>query len=1378
MDTTTANDEANYSISPDAGAFSAVHPPTGLAAPNNIYDNDNKYALITLTAKDMQDTNYTLTINDNDVPADDLGDIKDSAGYFMHPFYRSLSFPGDAVPRILRVTSIDSDKIMIQFSEDVNIDNVDLDDLTPNYVSDDIRVENIENPGFLDVLSNASTTNYYLDPTDNSKLTVTLGSNQTSGDRYKVILTGPDGIKDSNGNEIEDQSTGFFIGDGPLSILSVEANGPAQLIIGFSENLRADEEASTESIGYYDIPGLTVTGASWDSGDPSNVILTTLEQNQEIYTIILTTDVNGTTTPNLFHSEGWDGLGVQPDRDTLQLGNNTFSFVGDGYPQAVSAVAIHSNLVKLVFSEPVDSTTANIASNYTITSLLYPDLSVTGALRNSAPNSNEVMLTTSDQLYTTYEITASLVNDEAGNSIQTGTNDTADFAGMGTDDVQPDLMSVSASDSNVRVYFNEAVYVDQGNPTGDTNSANNKSNYTVSGLSTATLTVNLAPSVNDTLKIDVTDSATGTDTITITAASNEVLATPTFSVNGGTPDPTHLIAYSIASAINYDPDSPVRAYVNNEEVVIVSKTYGADGNIIITNGLNNVVDAVNNATPLTISSATRSSDNLVLVNLTMGATLPSGVYALSVKNVSDNVQRENAIVSTSKLFTVQAEEVTPLPPYLIGVFATDSTHIKLLFNEPVDRFSSSDKTNYFIERGFATFTMTSGGSDTNDTFTIVSDDAYNSGTYVMTSSNNEAKDTTLPATDDWKNGNDILSIANVLNDSGNSPVFAHVIGNTIYMVRKTTGGTITSIDRTGTLDGTSKIIPADGDDLAISSAVRSEPFPWEVLLTLTDPIQQSGIAADNRFYGITVVDIADASFPPLLPLNATIAIGGTGIVVPVASSDLQTNFFITPPSAPDDNPPEILSVESMSDSMVRVIFNESVDSTTANIAINYTITPSLSVSIAVVDSVNDNTVILTTDLQSAIIYSIVINNVEDKSGFAIAGGTMSFSGMAAVTVDNGPVGNTFNGIGNVNNQAITAMIEFDNRLYIATYNKSSGKNRTEIHASDSSGVYFTPVSSPGFLDETTLDQQQETSSFTIYQNQLWAATQKTPGNTSNILTTTGYPNLPHTWIWDTPGVPDPDSNNVFGGGQKPLRIFTYGIDPPHLYAIWNGEIYYRVSIGDYSSVGTPPTGSAERMTAFGGRLYVGIKGVSGMEVYRSKGDNMDFPLTIADFEQVLDAQSGGVIGMDGYDADDIADDSHNPDSNNTTITSMDVFNGYIFIGTFNNFGAQIWRSQDGLTWERVLDFGAGVVFGGLGDPNNKQITSFAVNGNFLYAGTQNGSGAEVWRTPDGVSWEQIGSNGFGSTDLSDVTAMLSFGGLIYIGMEDVNSGGVIFRSSN
>jgi hypothetical protein len=102
------------------------------------------------------------------------------------------------------------------------------------------------------------------------------------------------------------------------------------------------------------------------------------------------------------------------------------------------------------------------------------------------------------------------------------------------------------------------------------------------------------------------------------------------------------------------------------------------------------------------------------------------------------------------------------------------------------------------------------------------------------------------------------------------------------------------------------------------------------------------------------------------------------------------------------------------------------------------------------------------------------------------------------------------------------------------------------------------------------------------------------------------------------------------------------------------------------------------------------------------------------------------------------------------------------------------RSQDGITWQRVLDFSTP----GVNDPANTQTSSMQVNGNFLYAGTKNSiDGAEAWRTTDGVSWNQFGSNGFGTDDYTEITSMVSYRNLIYFGMAN-SGGGAIFRSSN
>jgi hypothetical protein len=224
----------------------------------------------------------------------------------------------------------------------------------------------------------------------------------------------------------------------------------------------------------------------------------------------------------------------------------------------------------------------------------------------------------------------------------------------------------------------------------------------------------------------------------------------------------------------------------------------------------------------------------------------------------------------------------------------------------------------------------------------------------------------------------------------------------------------------------------------------------------------------------------------------------------------------------------------------------------------------------------------------------------------------------------------------------------------------------------------------------------------------------------------------------------------------------------YLYVIAGSSLYYRFGADDYDLVSNSWGASTPTcMVSHGGRLYVGT---TGMKVYRSKGANADAPRASSDFEQVLDSSSG--LGMDGWLAGD---------ASNTYVASIASFNGYIYIGTNNSNGAQVWRSQDGLTWERVANFDSSDI----NDANNIRVTSMQVNGNFLYIGTKNYNatlalitGLEVWRTPDGVTWNQYGSDGFGSANYTDVTSMTSFNGLIYFGVENTTSGGTIFRGSN
>jgi len=675
----SAEDILNYSFSPELGITSAERDPEMLG---------DEHIVDIVLSEDMENTNYTV----------EVGSVTDIDFNDMDPSYNHASFSGDGRPKIERVNSTAINAIMIQFTENVDIVDVDVSDDIYPYSGDHIRVENLDTPGFLNVTFVA------LDPEESSKLIVQLGSDQTTGERYRVTLTGgTTGVKDSNGNYVSDNTTGYFIGDGPFTIVSVEPLGPVNLVVTFSEVIRDEDSVNANTAAYFTIPGCDpVLAASWPyNSDKSKIQLTTPTQLQQIYT--LKVEVGTNPPPYNFHSVEYDGIDPETDRDVLHEGYNTFSFQGDGLPTVLSAVAVDSNTVKAVFSETVELSSAQNTDNYSITSSGYPSLTIMGAARQPEPNSNEVILTTSTQLYVNYTLTVNNVQDTTGNLISG--NNTADFAGIGTDNTPPSILSVTApSETAVRIYFNEAV---------DETTAETASNYSLVDLSSATITVTGQPFVDE--YISIYDNGTGS--ILLTAKNTEDTSLKHFSTAGSTQD----IAYSIVKCINADPYSPVRAYVDGGDVELISKTYGTEGDITVDDtNITNVSGVSVLSSSYTPMTATRSDGNSTQVDLT-GFIVPNGLYRLEVVNVEDMATPANAIPSLSPEtapVSVRSDTDT-FAPLLMGAYADDSTHVKLLFDEPVDFLSANVSANYAIEREIAEVTLNTGTSkNTPDTLDV------------------------------------------------------------------------------------------------------------------------------------------------------------------------------------------------------------------------------------------------------------------------------------------------------------------------------------------------------------------------------------------------------------------------------------------------------------------------------------------------------------------------------------------------------------------------------------------------------------------------------------------------------------------------------------
>ncbi len=151
---------------------------------------------------------------------------------------------------------------------------------------------------------------------------------------------------------------------------------------------------------------------------------------------------------------------------------------------------------------------------------------------------------------------------------------------------------------------------------------------------------------------------------------------------------------------------------------------------------------------------------------------------------------------------------------------------------------------------------------------------------------------------------------------------------------------------------------------------------------------------------------------------------------------------------------------------------------------------------------------------------------------------------------------------------------------------------------------------------------------------------------------------------------------------------------------------------------------------------------------------------------------------------------------NVADAGMAVYNGQLYVGTENNvigsglgtpsgLGCEIWR-YDGLNWVQVVGQDAPGTPGtgpGFGDINNYGAYSLAVSGSFLYVGTENLLGCQVWRY-DGADWtEVIGQGaagtatgpGFGKTENIGIHSMSGDATYLYAGTNNIGDGCEVWR---
>ena len=303
-----------------------------------------------------------------------------------------------------------------------------------------------------------------------------------------------------------------------------------------------------------------------------------------------------------------------------------------------------------------------------------------------------------------------------------------------------------------------------------------------------------------------------------------------------------------------------------------------------------------------------------------------------------------------------------------------------------------------------------------------------------------------------------------------------------------------------------------------------------------------------------------------------------------------------------------------------------------------------------------------------------------------------------------------------------------------------------------------------------------------------------------------------------PGVPGWVQSNINGFGHPsnpgvltltPFKGYLYaGIDNRS-----DGKRLWRASDGKTwtavitESFGLPYNHGVDHLIEFNDQLYAGTKNwnwnvwnTEGGEVWRSSdglswtrvvrqgfGDPTNGEIfRLAVFSDTLYASTWSYTEAHGAEIwrsrTGIAGDwtrmitNGFGDANNEAVPSFELFNGYLYAGTYNwTTGGEVWHTSDGTNWGQVnLD--------GLGDADNYGVTALVAFEGYLYAGTghKSGAGAQVWRCQvcDGSDWQQVVDNGFGNSDTRSTPALEVFDGSLYVIVGNQETGLEVWRTQN
>ena len=131
---------------------------------------------------------------------------------------------------------------------------------------------------------------------------------------------------------------------------------------------------------------------------------------------------------------------------------------------------------------------------------------------------------------------------------------------------------------------------------------------------------------------------------------------------------------------------------------------------------------------------------------------------------------------------------------------------------------------------------------------------------------------------------------------------------------------------------------------------------------------------------------------------------------------------------------------------------------------------------------------------------------------------------------------------------------------------------------------------------------------------------------------------------------------------------------------------------------------------------------------------------------------------------------------NIVIACLQVFNDTLYASTTNKtLGGQLYRTGDGITWQQITAnaFGKADTVEEL----HHMDTAFGYIWVTAYTDTSISNGSPVWRSSDGINFTQSNIDGFGNPLIDGQNpGIISFGNNMYFGGPNYTAGGQIWRT--